>query len=51
MKIFENMHNNGRTIILVTHEPDVANYAEKQFIVNDGSIKKYEGKDEIINVV
>ena len=38
MEIFESMHEQGRTIILVTHEPEIAACASRQLLVRDGKI-------------
>ena len=36
MALFQNLNDNGTTIILVTHEPEVAAYAKRQLIFRDG---------------
>lgn len=51
LDIFENMHKMGRTIILVTHEPDVAMRASRQLLVRDGLITRDEGKGVVLDVV
>ncbi len=38
MEIFRNLNNEGNSIILVTHEPDLAEYANRIIIFRDGSI-------------
>lgn len=38
MDLFTNLHKQGRTIILVTHEPDIAKYAQRQLMVRDGKL-------------
>jgi len=38
MNIFRGLHNEGRTILLVTHEPDIATYASRNVVLNDGII-------------
>lgn len=40
MEIFKDLHANGSTIILVTHEPDIAQAAARQILVKDGKITK-----------
>ena len=40
MEIFRDLHKSGSTIILVTHEPDIAQAAERQILVRDGKIEK-----------
>ncbi|MFH1825462.1 MAG: ABC transporter ATP-binding protein [Candidatus Firestonebacteria bacterium] len=38
MEIFRSLHNVGKTIIMVTHESDIAAYAEKSIHFKDGKI-------------
>jgi putative ABC transport system ATP-binding protein len=39
MELFQNLNDKERiTIVLVTHEPDIAAYAERQIMFRDGSI-------------
>ena len=38
MNIFRGLHNEGRTILLVTHEPDIATYAGRNVVLKDGII-------------
>lgn len=38
MKIFRNLHQHGKTIILVTHDDEVANQAERKILIKDGKI-------------
>ena len=51
MDIFEKMHGMGRTIILVTHEPDIAVCASRQLLVRDGVITRDDGKGVVLDVV
>ncbi len=51
MRIFEAMHEEGRTIILVTHEPEIAACASRQLLVRDGKITRDEGKGVVMDVV
>lgn len=39
MEMFENLHRAGNTIILVTHEPDIAEYAHRIVRLKDGMIE------------
>ena len=41
MNIFRGLHNEGRTILLVTHEPDIATYASRNVVLKDGIIVEY----------
>ncbi|MEI7904752.1 MAG: ABC transporter ATP-binding protein [Candidatus Firestonebacteria bacterium] len=43
MKIFKELNDKGKTIVLITHEPDIAAYAKKKIIFKDGEIVKIEG--------
>lgn len=38
MKLFEKLHENGQTILLVTHENEIAEYAQSTIILKDGKI-------------
>ena len=51
MEIFEGLHQEGRTIILVTHEPDIAACASRQLLVRDGLITRDAGRGVIMDVV
>lgn len=51
MELFQDMHEKGRTIILVTHEPDIAACASRQLLVRDGLITRDEGKGVVMDVV
>jgi putative ABC transport system ATP-binding protein len=39
MSIFENIHSNGNTVILVTHEPDIAEHAHRIIRLRDGLLE------------
>ena len=38
MNIFTKLHHEGHTIVMITHEPDIAEYAERVITVRDGHI-------------
>ena len=42
MNIFKKLNQEGKTIIIVTHEHDIANYAKKIIHIKDGKIEKIE---------
>ena len=42
MQLFESLHDRGNTIILVTHEPDIAAHAHRVISIRDGKISKDE---------
>ncbi len=39
MEIFQKLNDQGITIILVTHEPDIATFAKRHVVFRDGKIK------------
>lgn len=51
MDIFERLHESGRTIILVTHEPDIAACASRQLLVRDGKITRDAGKGVKMEII
>jgi putative ABC transport system ATP-binding protein len=42
MKIFQKLNKEGHTIVLITHEPDIAEYAKRIIRLRDGKIIKDE---------
>ena len=38
MKLFNELHDEGNTIILITHEPEIATYAHRNIYLKDGLI-------------
>jgi len=40
MALFAKLHEGGNTIVLVTHEPDVAAYANRAIHIRDGQVEK-----------
>ena len=42
MELFTELHQAGQTIILVTHEPEIAEYAQKIIHMRDGQIEEIE---------
>jgi putative ABC transport system ATP-binding protein len=42
MAIFQNLNDQGLTIVLVTHEPDIAQFAGRVLVFKDGRIRKDE---------
>ena len=46
MEIFQKLNREGLTIILVTHEPDIAQFAKREIVFRDGQIKR----DDVVEV-
>ncbi|HSB61673.1 MAG TPA: ABC transporter ATP-binding protein [Vicinamibacteria bacterium] len=44
MRLFERLHHEGNTIILVTHERDIAEHAHRTIHIRDGRIERDERK-------
>ncbi len=40
MEIFGKLNQEGQTIIIVTHDPEIDGYAKHQFIIKDGKMKE-----------
>ncbi len=40
MEIFQQLNDEGLTIVLVTHEPDIAQYAKRALIFRDGRLRR-----------
>jgi len=38
MRIFQKLHREGHTIIMITHEPDIAAYAQRVITIKDGKL-------------
>jgi putative ABC transport system ATP-binding protein len=43
LSLFENLHRDGRTVIVVTHAPDVAEQARRHLTLDDGCIVADDG--------
>jgi putative ABC transport system ATP-binding protein len=42
MEIFQNLNGQGLTVVLVTHEPDIAQFAKRSIQFSDGKIRRDE---------
>jgi putative ABC transport system ATP-binding protein len=45
MRVFESLADEGQTVIMVTHEPDIAAHARRVVILRDGIIETDEKRD------
>ena len=48
MEIFEKLHEQGNTIIIVTHEPDIAEHAHRIIRLRDGLVEVDEKNENIV---
>ena len=46
LELLQKLHGEGKTIIMVTHEPDIAAYAQYQMHMRDGLIERIDGELE-----
>jgi putative ABC transport system ATP-binding protein len=46
MQVFEVLHNLGQTIIMVTHEHDIAEHAHRVVTLRDGMIESHDARRE-----
>ncbi len=49
MSIFEEIHEMGNTVILVTHEPDIAQHAHRIIRLRDGLVESDEMNNNVID--
>ena len=40
MTLFNELHASGQTIVLVTHEADIAEHANREVVLRDGQIER-----------
>jgi putative ABC transport system ATP-binding protein len=49
MALFQRLHADGQTIILVTHEPDIAAHAHRQIMLKDGKVARDSSSTEVVS--
>ena len=47
MQLFHNLHQQGQTIILITHENDIAAEAQRTIFIKDGLIESDTRKEKL----
>ena len=49
MEIFQELNSRGKTIVFVTHEPDIATFSSRTLVLRDGQIKRDSRNENIQN--
>lgn len=47
--LFQKLHNEGRTIIFVTHNPEIAQYSSRNIVLRDGKIREDQYNSHILS--
>lgn len=50
MRIFQEIHQSGNTVVIVTHEPDIAEYAHRIIRLRDGLVETDELNPHVITL-
>jgi putative ABC transport system ATP-binding protein len=48
MRVFEGLANSGQTVVMVTHEPDIAQHARRIVVLRDGLMSTDERREDFI---
>jgi len=48
MRVFEGLATSGQTVVMVTHEPDIAQHARRVVVLRDGLISTDETRDAFV---
>jgi putative ABC transport system ATP-binding protein len=48
MRVFEGLAQGGQTVIMVTHEPDIARHAKRVIQLRDGRVASDENQAKFI---
>jgi putative ABC transport system ATP-binding protein len=48
MRVFEGLASSGQTVVMVTHEPDIAQHARRVVVLRDGLISTDETRDAFV---
>ena len=48
MKVFESLADQGQTVIMVTHEPDIASHARRIIVLRDGMVHSDERRSSFV---
>jgi putative ABC transport system ATP-binding protein len=44
MRVFADLHADGQTVVMVTHEPDIAARAQRIVVLRDGQVERDQSK-------
>lgn len=47
MELFQQLNQEGVTIVMITHEPDIAKHAQRQLLIRDGRLSSHQGGDTL----
>ena len=47
--LFQKLHAEGRTIIFVTHNPEIAQYSSRNIVLRDGQVKEDSTNPDILS--
>ena len=48
MRVFENLATHGQTVVMVTHEPDIAAHARRVVVLRDGLMSTDERREAYV---
>jgi putative ABC transport system ATP-binding protein len=44
MRVFADLHGEGQTVVMVTHEPEIAARAQRVVVLRDGQVERDQSK-------
>jgi putative ABC transport system ATP-binding protein len=49
MRVFEDLSTAGQTVVMVTHEPDIAAHARRVVVLRDGRVASDERREQFVS--
>jgi putative ABC transport system ATP-binding protein len=49
MRVFEELSSSGQTVVMVTHEPDIAAHARRVVVLRDGMVASDERREQFVS--
>jgi putative ABC transport system ATP-binding protein len=49
MRVFEELSKSGQTVVMVTHEPDIAAHARRVVVLRDGMVASDERREQFVS--